>query len=38
MKYRKRVTRLLERQKNFEELSAGEKKGCRKPGSLKKST
>lgn len=34
MKYRKRVERLLKRQRNFDELD--NKKGRVKPGSLKK--
>lgn len=36
MKNRKKVIRLLNRQKNFDELGASDKKGRRKPGSLKK--
>lgn len=37
MKHRKKVSRLMTRQKNYEELSPSDKKGCRKPGSIKKS-
>ncbi len=36
MKYRKKVSRLITRQKVFEELGPSEKKGQRKPGSIKK--
>jgi len=36
MKYRNKVSRLITRQKNFEELGPSDKKGRRKPGSFKK--
>jgi hypothetical protein len=37
MKQRKKVARLMLRQKLFEELSPSEKRGKKKPGSIKKS-